>query len=165
MLSSDLDTKTVKWLRNSLEAAVEAEVKGNEVNLSNGSLLTARKKTYQFLKHGWGPINFTVSVLHQEYLLFALSASSVCMYLNITAVSNLKDHSKPFPLTKLHFFSSLSTGLFQSYPSSIYYKIYFAEGIIYWMNCSETLLDSSLLPDSGIPIPELKIKPVLPSRT
>lgn len=52
MLSSDLDTKTVKWLRNSLEAAVEAEVKGNEVNLSNGSLLTARKKTYQFLKHG-----------------------------------------------------------------------------------------------------------------
>lgn len=32
-----------KWLRNSLEAAVEVRVKGNEVNLSNGSLLTARR--------------------------------------------------------------------------------------------------------------------------
>lgn len=55
MLSSDLDTKTVKWLRNSLEAAVEAEVKGNEVNLSNGSLLTARKKHTNSLSMAEGP--------------------------------------------------------------------------------------------------------------
>lgn len=43
MLSSYLDTKIAKWLRNNPEAAVELGVKGNEVSLSKGSLLTARR--------------------------------------------------------------------------------------------------------------------------
>lgn len=43
MLSSHMDTKIAKWLRNNPEAAAELGLKGNEVNLSTGDLLTAKR--------------------------------------------------------------------------------------------------------------------------
>lgn len=70
MLSSHLVTKAVKWLRNSLEAAVEVGVKGNEVNLSNGSLLTARRNNSLSTTEGQSILLcLEDKLLHQEYLL------------------------------------------------------------------------------------------------
>lgn len=45
MLSSHTDTKIAKWLRNNPQAAAELGLKGNEVNLSMGDVLTAKRNT------------------------------------------------------------------------------------------------------------------------
>lgn len=45
MLSSHMDTKIAKRLRNNPQAAAELGLKGNEVNLSIGDVLTAKRNT------------------------------------------------------------------------------------------------------------------------